>query len=540
KPANLLLDLRGTIWVTDFGLAKLDDERGLTQTGDILGTLRYMAPETFRGTTDTRSEVYSLGLTLYEMVALRPAFGQVNRNMLVEQVMAASAEPLSKATPDVPVDLETIIQKAIERDPQHRYQTAGDLADDLQRFLDDEPVRARRITLLERAVRWSRHNRGLSASLAVVLLLLLIVNIAGPIYTWRIAQLNENLTQSERNLSTTIAHLQKTTLELSDARDEAQKIAADNLNLAVDAETARQRIQTVLADMETERGLMASRENDAATAMLWFAQASQETPHDPLRQRENLMRARNEMRRSAVPVALLEQSHGGEQQGAFFQPNGRLLLGINDGAMTLWDWRINVTTPWTDQLSGVIDAAWSPDGQLLAISMTGRSVEVRLPISGKVVAQLQNDPNAERIHWLPDGSGMIIAGTRLELWKRQPNQEQYVRARDWALPDRGLSIAINPQGTRVAVGCRNHSVVVFAIQDANNLPSPLFPAVPHQPLFADSPPVFVSGGNELVTLTEEGFGLGWWDATAGTPAGPATARNTPLSGGRRLIASHGG
>ncbi|MCA9066804.1 MAG: serine/threonine protein kinase, partial [Planctomycetaceae bacterium] len=170
KPANLLLDLRGTIWVTDFGLAKLDDERGLTQTGDILGTLRYMAPETFRGTTDTRSEVYSLGLTLYEMVALRPAFGQVNRNMLVEQVMAASAEPLSKATPDVPVDLETIIQKAIERDPQHRYQTAGDLADDLQRFLDDEPVRARRITLLERAVRWSRHNRGLSASLAVVLL----------------------------------------------------------------------------------------------------------------------------------------------------------------------------------------------------------------------------------------------------------------------------------------------------------------------------------------------------------------------------------
>ena len=126
KPSNLLLDDTGNVWVTDFGLAKADsDGDNLTHTGDIVGTLRYMAPERFNGQGDLRSDVYSLGLTLYELLALRPAFDEADRNKLVKQVMHDEPARPRKLNPDVPRDLETVVLKAIARDPAHRYQTAG-------------------------------------------------------------------------------------------------------------------------------------------------------------------------------------------------------------------------------------------------------------------------------------------------------------------------------------------------------------------------------------------------------------------------------
>src|SRR5262249_11104708 len=136
KPANLLLDTCGTVWVTDFGLAKADDQENLTHTGDILGTLRYMAPEAFEGKASARSDVYSLGLTLYELLALRPAFDETHRPRLIQQVTAAEPVRLRKLNAAVPRDLETIVHKAMERDSGQRYQTAADLGADLQRFLN--------------------------------------------------------------------------------------------------------------------------------------------------------------------------------------------------------------------------------------------------------------------------------------------------------------------------------------------------------------------------------------------------------------------
>src|SRR5207302_8934144 len=144
KQSNLLLDLRGTVWVTDFGLAKVagPGAENLTHTGDILGTLRYMPPEAFEGRSDARSDVYSLGLTLYELLAFRPAFEEKERNRLIKQVTHEEPARLSKLNRSVPRDLETIVHKAIDREPGRRYQTAADLAADLQRFLEDEPSQA--------------------------------------------------------------------------------------------------------------------------------------------------------------------------------------------------------------------------------------------------------------------------------------------------------------------------------------------------------------------------------------------------------------
>lgn len=174
KPSNLLLDDEGTTWITDFGLAKADDERDLTETGDLLGTLRYMAPEAFGGTYDGRSDIYSLGLTLYELAALKPARETSRRSELMKLARDGTVPPLRRVNPGAPRDLATIIHKAIDPHPDRRYLNAGELAEDLRRFERDEPIRARRVGLAERAYRWCRRNPAISmvsASAAAIVVL---------------------------------------------------------------------------------------------------------------------------------------------------------------------------------------------------------------------------------------------------------------------------------------------------------------------------------------------------------------------------------
>ena len=155
KPSNLLLDTEGVVWVSDFGLAKLDDDN-LTRTGDILGTLRYMSPERFRGRGDARADVYSLGLTLYELLTLRPAFDSPDRLALSEQIKTVEPPRPRSIDQRIPRDLETIVLKAIEKDQGDRYATADAMAQDLGRFLDDEPILgAAGHAPLERYARWA-------------------------------------------------------------------------------------------------------------------------------------------------------------------------------------------------------------------------------------------------------------------------------------------------------------------------------------------------------------------------------------------------
>ena len=169
KPSNLLVDSQGIVWVADFGLAKTADSDGLTDTGEIFGTVRYMAPERFDGRGDSQSDVYSLGLTLYELVALRPAFSGTDRYKVIQQIQNEGPLPIQKLNAKVPPDLETIIHKATLREPARRYATAGALAEDLGRFLEGRPILARRLSMIERVGRWCRRNPWIAASLATLL-----------------------------------------------------------------------------------------------------------------------------------------------------------------------------------------------------------------------------------------------------------------------------------------------------------------------------------------------------------------------------------
>jgi serine/threonine protein kinase len=175
KPGNLLLDLRGQLWVTDFGLAQVSGDAGLTITGELLGTLRYASPEQIqarRGIVDHRSDIYSLGATLYELLALRPPFEGRDRNELIRQIERDEPPPLYTLVPGVSPELETIVLKALRKEPADRYATAQDLADDLQRFLDARPIVARRPTPAERLRIWSRRHPSIALVAAVALILL--------------------------------------------------------------------------------------------------------------------------------------------------------------------------------------------------------------------------------------------------------------------------------------------------------------------------------------------------------------------------------
>jgi serine/threonine protein kinase/WD40 repeat protein len=188
KPSNLLLDTQGTVWVTDFGLAKAVDSEDLTATGDIVGTLRYMAPERFQGQADNRSDVYGLGVTLYELLTLHPVHAERDRARLVDKILREEPVRPRKLDPQIPRDLETVVMKAVAKEPEKRYPSAAELAADLKRFAEDKPILARRVTAPERLWRWSQRNRALAwltGSVAASLLAVAIVSTLSAVYLSR-------------------------------------------------------------------------------------------------------------------------------------------------------------------------------------------------------------------------------------------------------------------------------------------------------------------------------------------------------------------
>jgi serine/threonine protein kinase len=176
KPGNLMLDGTGKLWVTDFGLARLERDANLTRTGDILGTARYMSPEQAQGlhsSMDHRSDVYSLGVTLYELLTLRPAVPGDDRMEVLRKIVEEDPVSPRSLVPSIPVDLETVVLKAMSKEPSERYQNAGELAADLRRFLADEAIQARRPTWDQTVKRLVRRYPVLVLTVATAAVLLL-------------------------------------------------------------------------------------------------------------------------------------------------------------------------------------------------------------------------------------------------------------------------------------------------------------------------------------------------------------------------------
>ncbi len=234
KPGNLLLDADGQVHVTDFGLARLEADAGVTLTGDMLGTLRYMSPEQAAGKpgqVDCRADIHALGATLYELLTMRPVFAGNDRAKLLHRITEDSPTPLRQIDPKIPSDMETIVAKALEKEPSDRYQSAAEFASDLKSFLEDRAIAAQPPNLPQRLIKWTRRHTATAWSLAAGILL------ASSLFTWVstkhafekrtvIAAVKASLLQASSAATANQIRLAQTAVD--QAETQAARLTADN------------------------------------------------------------------------------------------------------------------------------------------------------------------------------------------------------------------------------------------------------------------------------------------------------------------------
>jgi len=190
KPANLLVDMNPNVWVADFGLAHLHSEQNLTRTGDWLGTIQYASPEQLSGqrvVLDHRTDLYSLGVTFYELITLRPVFSGTTRHSLLQQILTHEPIPPRRIDRSMPPELETILLKLLSKRAEERYGSAREVADDLRRFLRDEPILAHPPNAMERMRKWGRRHPSHVVALVIVMFAIIV---ASGVSNWLIAQAN--------------------------------------------------------------------------------------------------------------------------------------------------------------------------------------------------------------------------------------------------------------------------------------------------------------------------------------------------------------
>jgi serine/threonine protein kinase/WD40 repeat protein len=509
KPSNLLLDMRGTVWVTDFGLAKVagPGAENLTHTGDILGTLRYMPPEAFEGKSDARGDVYSLGITLYELLAMRPAFDERDRNKLIRQVTSGEPASLDKVRREIPRDLVTIVQKSIAREPSRRYATAEDLASDLQRFLDDEPIQARRQTHLERSVRWARHHPSiavLGGVLTAVLVLVTVASLLAAGYFNRLSHNEAQAAQSERK-----------------ARHDAEVSRQAESSQRQRAEMEKKRADVTLADMYTSRGLLAGERDAPAESVLWFAAAADQsaTAEDSQRQEYNRIRARDWMRQATLPVATMR----GVAKQFDFQPRGDLLLvRFGETEIIFWSWRDGKRLPWAEKMAGVCSAQFSPDGASVALGFLSGEAQIRKVSDGELIAKIQHPGQIRAMAFSPDGKFLAVAGNIARVW--DINGQKFLDP-VWSHPQQVSALAFNRKGDRLITACHDKRVRVFAVENNRERKDLLYAPVVH---IVASPPALIDEDRNLVTVTGDSE-LSRWDLATGKPA------STPIRTKPRLL-----
>lgn len=498
KPSNLMLDSRGKVWVTDFGLARLETNAELTMTGDLLGTLRYMSPEQVRGqptAVDHRTDIYSLGATLYELLTLRPAFAARDRTDLLRRITVEPPKSPRKFARSLPVELETIVLKALEKNAADRYRTAGDLADDLQRFLSHRPIRARRSRVVAHAkALWRRHQ----VLFVAVLTTLLIASSVGSMLVWR---------QWRRTV-------EEHSLVVERDADLRQRLYAADMKLA---HQAWQR-----GDVARLRELLDRYTGPAGDELRDFA----------WHYLSSLLAAR------PAPLTVLRPGHRNIYCVQFSPDGKRLAAACGDGHVPLWnvaDWTVRHSLKAHQADADCV--AFSPDSKLLASGGEDGWLRLWNVETGELIRSIDaRQKDTLTIAISPDGQTLVSGGIdgMVRLW-RLPEGDFHSEYR--ASNGRVQHLAFSPDGAKLATaGGDANAMVAEAATHARlfGLPSQSMAAFTVA-FSADGHQVALGSGSGLVALV---------DAATGEPEHqfgirPAQVRAVAFSPTKRLLASAG-
>jgi eukaryotic-like serine/threonine-protein kinase len=498
KPANLLLDTQGTVWVTDFGLAKASDSENLTHTGDVVGTLRYMAPERFGGKADGRSDVYALGLTLYELLTLRPAFVVSERSTLIHQVLHQDPPRPRKLNPAVPRDLETIVLKAIARDPGHRYQTAAELGEDLKRFTDDKPIRARPVSEAEKLWRWCRRNPAV-AVLASAFLLALLLGFAGTGWKWHEAE-----------------------LQRQDATEQTSKALA-----------ARADTQRLLAGAMLDKGTALAEQGEVAEGLFWMLEGLKAVPESSA-DLDRVIRSNVTAWLGQCP-AFTRVFDRQEPGWIAVTPDGKTLLASGGNVMKAWNIATGKQSTVLASDANLNCPALSPSGSMVIAARNqpaSKSFQVlRLDaVSGKSVGPpLAHPADILATAFAPSGKQIFTACQDgvLRIWDAGTGQ----LVRELLKNESGLvcCLAVSPDGKLVAGGTTEPGrefdpghVFLWDTTTAQQIGQ----TIDHRNYL--SRVAFSPDSRSLVTASRDATAQ-VWDAATGKAVGPPLRHPHPLS-----------
>jgi WD40 repeat protein/tetratricopeptide (TPR) repeat protein len=477
KPANLLLDSTGRLWVVDFGLARLQRDAGPTLTGDLVGTLRYMSPEQAlarRTIVDHRTDIYSLGVTLYELLTLTPAFPGEERPALLRQIAEEEPPAPRRLAPAVPADLETVILKAMAKEPAERYATAKDFADDLRRFLEDRPIEARRPHLGQRCRRWGRRHRPLVAALATSAAVLVVVLVLGLVgYAAQQRQLVEDKARATREVEgklydTLLKHAQSVRL----ARRPGYRAEVwDDLHQAVRLDVPARNPEAIAAEALACLGDPIGL-NPVADPT---AVPRRKLPGLPAGFEQKVRAGAAGGAIAVVPdadlvavagrtggVALFSREgkrlrHEGSPLGGIYDlvlaADGKLLVaGCEEGFVT---WDLAGSDRWVVRAGNVFSVAVCPNRRLLASG--GRKIELWSLITKRLLATFPPAAAGARVEFSEDGRALlaVVNGTPVAGWPVSGTPERRVLDGHTAgVP----AIAFSPDGQQLASVSKDRTV----------------------------------------------------------------------------------